>query len=118
MRAPPHARGLEAESQAARFLEAQGLAIIARNYRTRFGEVDLIAQDGPTLVFVEVRARRSAAFGGALASVDVAKQRRIVSAARHYLGRNRSEPACRFDVLAWEGSSAHPAWVKGAFEAI
>lgn len=111
------ARGVEAESQAAHFLEAQGLAIVARNYRTRFGEIDLIARDGATLVFVEVRARRSAAYGGAMASIDVAKQRRIVSAARHYLGRTGAEPACRFDVLAWEGGSANPAWIRGAFEA-
>lgn len=110
-------RGVEAEQAAARFLEGQGLAIVARNYRTRFGEVDLIARDGPVLVFVEVRARRSAAYGGAAASVGAAKQRRIVSAARHYLGRTGAEPACRFDVIAWEGSASAPAWIRGAFDA-
>ena len=110
-------RGAEAEEQAARFLERQGLCILQRNYRTRQGEVDVIARDGATLVFVEVRARRSLAFGGAAASVDWSKQHRIAAAARHYLLRLGSEPPCRFDVIAWQGTHAEPAWIRGAFEA-
>lgn len=116
MRAGARARGAEAEALAARFLERNGLRILARNYRTRQGEVDVIAREGATLVFVEVRARRSAAFGGAAESVDGLKQRRIAAAARHYLGRLGSEPACRFDVIAWQGASAEPAWIRGAFD--
>ena len=116
MRDLPQARGAEAEAQAAQFLVRQGLRIVARNYRTRLGEVDVIAREGATLVFVEVRARRSLAFGGAAGSVDRAKQRRIVAAARHYLGRLGSEPSCRFDVLAWQGADAEPAWIRGAFD--
>lgn len=112
-----HSRGAEAEEAAARFLEGHGLSVVARNYRTRFGEIDLVARDGAVLVFVEVRARRSAAYGGAAASVGFAKQRRILCAARHYLGRMGGEPACRFDVLAWEGHAPTPTWIRGAFDA-
>jgi putative endonuclease len=109
-------RGEEAEDFAARHLEQQGLVVVTRNYRTRLGEVDLVALDGETLVFVEVRARRSNAFGGAAASVDARKQRRIVAAARHYLLRLGAEPACRFDVLTLQGPEAKPQWIRGAFE--
>ncbi len=109
--------GEEAEELAARFLAQHGLAILARNYRTRFGEVDLVAREGATLVFVEVRARSWAAFGGAAASVDRRKQRRVVAAARHFLARLRAEPPCRFDVLAWEAGRDSPRWIRGAFDA-
>lgn len=109
-------KGLAAEEAAARFLESKGLAIVARNYRTRFGEVDLVAREGDTLVFVEVRLRKWRAFGGAAASVDARKQLRLVAAARHYLARLGSEPACRFDVVTWDGDSAAPGWIRGAFD--
>ena len=110
-------RGEEAEELAARFLAGRGLVIVTRNYRTRFGEVDLVAREGATLVFVEVRARSWSAFGGAAGSVDAHKQRRLVAAARHYLSRLRAEPPCRFDVLTVQGPQAAPAWIRGAFEA-
>ena len=110
-------RGEEAEELAARFLADHGLEIVARNYRTRLGEVDIVARDGSALVFVEVRARSWGAYGGAAASVDFRKQRRLVAAARHYLARLRAEPPCRFDVLTVQGPQAAPAWIRGAFEA-
>jgi len=109
-------RGEEAEKLAARFLADRGLGIVARNYRTRMGEVDIVARDGPALVFVEVRARSWGAYGGAAASVDFRKQRRIVAAARHYLARLRAEPPCRFDVLVIQGPHGAPAWIRGAFD--
>ena len=109
-------RGEEAEELAARFLAQQGLTIVARNYRTRFGEVDLVARDGGTLVFVEVRARSWHAYGGAAGSVDARKQRRVVAAARHYVARLRAEPPCRFDVITLQGREAAPAWIRGAFD--
>jgi putative endonuclease len=109
-------RGAEAEELAASLLAKQGLVVVARNYRTRFGEVDLVARDGATLVFVEVRARRWAAFGGAAGSVDARKQRRIVAAARHFLARLGTEPPCRFDVVTLQGPQGEPAWIRGAFE--
>ncbi len=115
-RAGARRRGEDAEELAAHFLASQGLEVLARNYRTRFGEVDLVAREGETLVFVEVRARSWAAFGGAAASIDTAKQRRIVAAARHFLMRLRAEPPCRFDVLTFQGPRGAPAWIRGAFE--
>ena len=77
----------------------QGLTIVGRNFRTRFGEIDLIARDGSTLVFVEVRLRTSSRFGGAAESITTAKRARLVAAAREYLGRTRGERACRFDAI-------------------
>lgn len=110
-------RGAEAEAKAARYLADRGLRVVARNYRTRQGEVDLVARDGATLVFVEVRARSWSAFGGAAGSVDARKQRRIAAAARHYLRRLGAEPACRFDVLTLQGPGGEPDWIRGAFDA-
>jgi putative endonuclease len=113
-RTPAQAAGGEAEERAARFLAEQGLQILARNYRTRLGEIDLIARDGATLVFVEVRLRTSERFGGALGSIDARKRHRIEAAARQYLGRLGREPPCRFDVITVEGRV--PTWMRGAFE--
>jgi putative endonuclease len=97
--------GARAESLAAAFLGTRGLVIIARNFRTRRGEIDLIARDGTTLVFVEVRMRRSAAFGGAAASITTAKRSRLIAAARAYLATLPREPACRFDAVLIDGAS-------------
>jgi len=91
--------GEAAESLAACFLAAQGLAIVGRNYRCRGGEIDIIARDGRTLVFVEVRLRRNRAFGGAAESITATKRRRLRLAAEHYLARLPAEPPCRFDAL-------------------
>jgi putative endonuclease len=107
--------GDRAESVAARFLEAQGLRIVARNFRTRLGEIDLVAQDGDVLVFVEVRLRAHDRFGGAAASVGPGKQRRLIAAARGYLLRLGREPRCRFDVVALD--AGEPQWLRGAFDA-
>ncbi|HET7730808.1 MAG TPA: YraN family protein [Usitatibacter sp.] len=111
---PAQATGGAAEDVAAAFLSRHGLRILARNYRTRQGEIDLVASDGATLVFVEVRMRSSPRFGGALGSIDARKRSRIEAAARHYLMRLRREPACRFDVVTLDGPE--PAWIRGAFE--
>jgi len=108
--------GSEAESDAARFLEKKGLAIVARNYRTRFGEIDLVAREGETLVFVEVRLRSDGRFGGGAESVGPAKRRRIVSAALHYLAGVRPEPRCRFDVVTLD--RGEPEWLRGAFDVV
>jgi putative endonuclease len=108
-----------AEDAALHYLQARGLRLLERNYRTPGrggGEIDLImrAPDGTT-VFVEVRQRRSASHGGAAASVSAVKQRRIVFAARHYLMRWREPPPCRFDVVSIEPTGI--AWLQAAFEA-
>lgn len=93
------ATGARAEAIAAHYLMRQGLTIVGRNYRTRFGEIDLIARDGRTLVFVEVRMRSSLRYGGALESITAAKRARLVAAANGYLATLGREPACRFDAV-------------------
>lgn len=92
-------RGVSAELLAARFLEARGLTIVARNFRVRHGEIDLIARDGATLVFVEVRLRCSPTHGGAAGSITTAKRARLVAAAQAFLLRQRGDPCCRFDAI-------------------
>ncbi|HTP47327.1 MAG TPA: YraN family protein [Casimicrobiaceae bacterium] len=105
--------GAAAEALAASFLQARGLEIVARNYRCRGGEIDLVARDGSTLVFVEVRLRRGSAFGGAAASITAAKRRRLTHAARHYLGRLGREPPCRFDAILLDNlASARIEWLR------
>jgi putative endonuclease len=108
-------RGEAAEALAAAFLERKGLAIVARNYRCRLGEIDLVAREGDTTVFVEVRRRASAAFGGAAASITAAKRARLVRAARHYLSRLKTMPPCRFDALLIEGDPPRIEWIRDAF---
>ena len=107
--------GGEAEDEAARLLERHGLAIVARNYRTRLGEIDLVARDGEILVFVEVRMRAGDEFGGAAESITRDKRGRIESAARHFLMQLGHEPPCRFDVVTLEGPDA--GWMRAAFDA-
>ena len=108
-------RGGPDESLAAAFLERQGLKILERNYRCRFGEIDLVAAAGTVLIFVEVRARRSDEFGGAGASITAAKRRRLVATARHYLAAHRSRRACRFDVVLLHGDERRIEWLPNAF---
>ena len=107
--------GQSAEKRAERFLAARGLRCVARNWRCRFGEIDLIMQDGETRVFVEVRLRSDSAYGGAAASVTPAKQRKLVAAARQYLTTLDTVPPCRFDVVALAGDAA-PEWIRNAFD--
>lgn len=110
-------RGELGEALAAAFLQRQGLAITARNYRCRFGEIDLIAREGETLVFVEVRSRAGDSHGGAAASITAAKQARLLKAARHYLATLSSEPPCRFDAVLLTGDPPKIEWLRNAFEA-
>lgn len=107
--------GQTAEARAEAFLVKRGMVPVARNWRCRFGEIDLIMQDGATRVFVEVRLRSHSDFGGAAASVTPAKQRKLLAAARQYLSGLPGLPPCRFDVVALDGSSA-PDWIKNAFD--
>ena len=111
--------GDAAEDAALRFLQHQGLRLLQRNYRTPGrggGEIDLILQESDsTLVFVEVRKRSLGRYGGALGSVGLAKQRRIVFAARYFLWRWPHLPPTRFDVVAWEAQGL--IWQKAAFDA-
>jgi putative endonuclease len=109
------AEGARAEQLAEEFLLRQGLVTLTRNFRCRMGEIDLILQDGDTLVFAEVRLRRGVDFGGAAASVTPSKQARIVAAARHFLA-GRREHACRFDVVVLDRLAPDAVeWIKDAF---
>ena len=108
-------RGEAAEALAAAFLEARGLRIVARNYRCKVGEIDLIATSGSTTVFVEVRARASDRFGGAAASITAAKRQRLLRTARYYLAQQGAHQACRFDVVLFSGVAREPEWIQDAF---
>lgn len=112
-------RGALAEDRALAHLQAAGLRLLERNYRTPGrggGEIDLILRErDATLVFVEVRSRASRAFGGAGASITSSKRRRLIFAAQHYLLRLNPPPPCRFDAVLIEGDSIE--WLRAAFDA-
>lgn len=112
-------RGDAAEDRALAHLQAAGLRLVTRNYRTPGrggGEIDLVMRerDG-TLVFVEVRQRTRSSHGGAGASIGGVKQRRIIFAARHYLQRLASPPPCRFDAVLLDAGGIE--WLRAAFDA-
>lgn len=108
-------KGEAAEQFAAEFLQRQGIKITVRNYRCRFGEIDLIAQDGKTLVFIEVKSRRTEDFGGAAASITRDKRDKLLRAARHYLARLGNAPPCRFDAVLIRGEPPQIEWLRNAF---
>ncbi|MFO0459726.1 MAG: YraN family protein [Burkholderiales bacterium] len=117
MVAPRQREGFDAEARAQAWLAGHGLVAVERNVRFKGGEIDLVMRDGAHWVFVEGRARRDARFGGAAASVDARKQRRVVIAAQLYLLRRfgqRAWPPCRFDVVAFE--AGEPRWIRAAFD--
>ena len=109
------------ELAARRHLESAGLRLLAANQSYRMGELDLVMRDGEVVVFVEVRYRRSAGFGGSAPSVDAAKQRKVVLAAQCYLAQHAdlARAPCRFDVVAVDGSAdaPHVDWIRNAFDA-
>ena len=97
------------ENVACAELERRGYAILARRYRTRFGEIDIVARDGETTVFVEVKARAGDAFGGGAAAVTRRKQHRITQMAVDYLARHQlQDRACRFDVVTVDAVDGGP----------
>lgn len=107
-------RGRAAEQQAKRLLAKQGMQFIASNVHAKGGEIDLIMQDGDTLVFVEVR-HRTQGVEQALESIDRRKQKRIINAAKQYLQQLPQWPPCRFDVVAI-ATDESPIWIKAAFD--
>ena len=109
-------RGEQAEALAADFLRGKGLRIAARNYRSRYGEIDLIAREGATVVFVEVRSRASDAYGGAAASITAAKREKLLKTARHYLAGITPLPQCRFDAVLISGEPPRIEWIRNAIE--
>ncbi|HEX5353982.1 MAG TPA: YraN family protein [Rhodanobacteraceae bacterium] len=112
--------GTRFEQRALEHLERAGLKLVERNWRGRFGELDLVMRDGDMLAFVEVRYRRHAGFGGSAASVGAAKREKLIRTARAFLQlhpRLASLP-CRFDVVAFDGDARAPScdWQRAAFE--
>ena len=118
VRTPKQRAGDAAETAAACHLVASGCTLIARNARYPEGELDLIVRERDMLVFVEVRMRSSATFGGAVSSVDRFKQKRLLRAAQHWLLQHYGErwPACRFDVVSVAGDGTIE-WIRDAFAA-
>jgi len=110
------ADGERAEDTALAFLENRGLALKARNYRSRFGEIDLVLDDHGTLVFVEVRKRSNPRFGSAAESITAAKRDKLVATARQYLAGLKRDTPCRFDAVLLDGAGA-VEWIRNAFEA-
>lgn len=110
-------KGALAEQQAQIYLVSQGLKWIMSNYRCRLGEIDLIMREGQDLVFVEVRSRAMASYGGALASVTYKKQQKLIKTALFYLSAHPlyQNEAFRFDVLCFEGKPPVIHWIKNAF---
>ncbi|MGE3774505.1 MAG: YraN family protein [Gammaproteobacteria bacterium] len=115
------ARGRDYEAAAERYLQGQGLTTVARNFRLRGGEIDLVMRDRDTLIFVEVRYRAQGALVSPLETITPAKQQRIVRTASAFL---QAHPAlaslpCRFDALALEGNDdgLRVDWIRGAFSA-
>jgi len=117
VRTPKQRAGDDAEELACERLSAAGLRIIARNVRMRIAELDIVAAEGPELVFVEVRSRAASRFGGAADSVGGIKRRHVVRAAQRYLQQHYGDrwPACRFDVFAVDDGRVE--WIRGAFGA-
>jgi len=117
---PSQAAGRKAEDLACDHLRARGLTCLARNFRCRQGEIDLVMKEGDTIVFVEVRARRGTRFGSAEESIDWRKQRKIVATARHFLHiRRLYSCAARFDVITLSGNEDRTRirWIRDAFTA-
>lgn len=114
-------KGAQGEQRALALLQKEGLTLVCRNFATPGrggGEIDLVMRDPEgTLVFVEVRQRQSNHHGGAGASISLAKQRRLVFAAHHFLLRLTTLPPCRFDAILIEGDDSEPIWIQAAFEA-
>jgi putative endonuclease len=112
--------GQEGEAEAERYLRRKGYRIVARNLRSSLGELDLVAEDGRTLVFIEVKARRSGQFGGAIHAVHRQKQRKIIRLAAQFLAqRHWMDRSCRFDVVLLEptmSATLKVEHIQNAFE--
>lgn len=107
--------GARAEKLCAEWLQRAGVRVLARNWRCRHGEIDLIGDEAGVTVFAEVRLRRGAGHGGAAESITRAKQARLLAAARLYLS-GRPERACRFDVLLLDAEDpGRIEWIRDAF---
>lgn len=113
---PEHLRqGHAAEQLAAIFLQQKGLILVEKNFRCKYGEIDLIMRDGKTLVFVEVRLRSNSNFGGAAMSITQSKQQKLTRTAEHYL-QLHGNSACRFDAILMQTTDINAVeWIENAF---
>lgn len=102
------------EDQALTFLLQQGQVLVGRNYRCKWGELDLLMDEQGVLVIVEVRYRKNDRYGSALESITAAKQARIIAATKHYIVAKKIDQPIRFDVVAITGDTS-PQWIKNAF---
>ena len=113
--------GRQGEDLACGELRRRGYAILARRFRTRHGEIDIVARDGDVLVFVEVKARSSGGFGGAIGAVTPRKQRQVIAMAQRYMARvGWTARPCRFDVVAVQaraGEAPDVTLIRNAFGA-
>lgn len=114
-------RGRWAEQAALKYLQTKNLKLLEKNFRSTFGEIDLIMQDKNIILFIEVRYRSNNHFHTALESINRQKCERIIITSNHYLSQNRiaSQMDCRFDVVALSGDQESPTieWIKNAFQA-
>ncbi len=112
-------KGRDAEDRALSYLERHGLRYVTRNFRTRYGEIDLVMDERGTLVFVEVRYRGHGTYGGSLASIDARKRARLKAAAGWYLCSRGIDSPVRFDVVGVEpqpGGCLNFIWIKDAIQ--
>jgi len=111
-------RGARAEDLCAERMRRAGLRIVARNWRCRHGEIDLVADEAGVTVFAEVRLRTRGCFGGAAESITPAKRKRLIAAARQFLA-GRQERVCRFDVMLLDATGPSRiedvVWIRNAF---
>jgi len=112
--------GSQGEDIAVSFLEAQGYSVLDRNYRQRFGEIDIVAIERGVLVFVEVKTRKNDRYGNPFEAVDIRKQQKLSRMAQDYISRNNKEDiAARFDVVAvrlTQNSPPEVELVRNAFD--
>lgn len=110
--------GQKAEGEALLYLQKQGFKLITKNYNCRFGEIDLIMQDGEHLVFIEVRSRINTSYGDGAASITDAKRQKIIKSTTHFLLAKQllDKHPIRFDVISIDGKSGAISWLKDAFD--
>ncbi len=111
------------EEKAARFLQAQGCRLLERNFRTRWGEIDLIMEQGETILFVEVKLRKNTAFGRAAEAVILSKQKKLILAAQAWMAAKNTSQTARFDVIEvyapyGAAEDCQLNWIPNAFEVI
>lgn len=109
--------GFKAEDDVLAFLKKKGLTLLAKNFQSKFGEIDLIMQDMGAVVFIEVRKRISATHGNSVGTVTYSKQKKLIKTANYYLLKSKIKYTLptRFDIIGLDGEPPKITWVKNAF---